>query len=37
MHRKTRVFGELKITASIAVALLGIFIQMNIVTVYYAN
>lgn len=36
-HRKTRLFAELKITASIAVALLGISVQMNIVTVYYAN
>lgn len=37
MQRKTRLFAELKIAASIAVALLGISIQMNIVTVYKAN
>lgn len=36
-HKKKSLFAELSLTASIAVALLGIFIQMNTVTVYYTN
>lgn len=36
-HKKTRLFAELSLSVSIAVALLRIFIQMNTVTVYYTN